>query len=376
MPRVKRIHRTSRHALVLVSLLLSALLAACGGGSADPNTLLRQTFSGNHTVRSGSLGFSLSVSPSGSSTITTPITLSFGGPFQSLGTGKLPKSNFNLSLAGLGRSGSIGILSTGTTGYVTLQGTSYQLPSATYQRLESSFAGVASSPAGSNGGTGLSRLGINPLHWLTDAQVVGHEHIGDADTTHIHAHVNVNAFLADFSTLLQKASSLGVTRAGALQNGIPASTRQRIASQVQNPTFDVWTGNDDKTLRRLALHLTLPVSGQASSALGGLKSAALGLEMQYIHLNQPQTITTPPKVRPFAEFQGKLQTLLASVQSAGAAAVGQSAGGSAGSSSSGAGSSSSGAGSGGTIQQYNACLRAAGQDVIKMQQCGTLLNGG
>jgi hypothetical protein len=140
---------------------------------------------------------------------------------------------------------------------------------------------------------------------------------------------------------------------------------------VQSPTFDVWTGNDDKTLRRLALHLTLPVTGQASSVLGGLRSAAIGLEMQYIHLNQPQTITTPPNVHPFSQFQSKLQTLLASIQSAGAAAVGQSAAGSSGSSSSGAAS-----GATGTIQQYNACLQAAGQDVIKMQQCGSLLNGG
>ncbi len=41
--------------------------------------------------------------------LTDPITLSFGGPFQSRGTGKLPASNFNISISALGtaaRSGS------------------------------------------------------------------------------------------------------------------------------------------------------------------------------------------------------------------------------------------------------------------------------
>ena len=89
--------------------------------------------------------------PSGSSTLNGPITLSFGGPFQSLGKGKLPKSNFNVSISALGKTGSLGILSTGTTGYVTLQGTSYQLPAATFQKLESSFAALASSPGGGSG---------------------------------------------------------------------------------------------------------------------------------------------------------------------------------------------------------------------------------
>ena len=45
------------------------------------------------------------------------------------------------------------------------------------------------------------------VHWLVDPTVVGSENIGGADTTHIHAGVDVSALLADLSSLLQKASS-------------------------------------------------------------------------------------------------------------------------------------------------------------------------
>ena len=50
------------------------------------------------------------------------------GPFESRGAGKLPKSNFNIGLSALGHHGQLGIVSTGATGYVTLDGNAYRLP--------------------------------------------------------------------------------------------------------------------------------------------------------------------------------------------------------------------------------------------------------
>ena len=162
-------HLHNRRGLRLLLGLIAAAaasltLSACGGSSDDAATLLKQTFGGSHKVNSGKLNIVLTVNPSGSSTLKTPIRLSFGGPFQSLGTGKLPQSNFDVSLAAGGSSGSIGILSTGTSGYVTFQGQSYQLPATSFQKLESSFSQIASS-AGSSGNRSnvLSKLGIQPL---------------------------------------------------------------------------------------------------------------------------------------------------------------------------------------------------------------------
>src|SRR5580704_97425 len=236
--------------------LASLAVAGCGSassGSADPNTLLSQTFTGTHKVTSGDLNLMLTVDPSGSSTLSGPITLSFGGPFQTRGTGKLPESNFTVSASALGRGVSLGILSTGTAGYVTLQGTSYQMPQATFQKLESSFAQIASGTgtSSSSNSNPLTNLGIHPLQWLTNPTVVGNENVGGAQTTHIHAGVNVNALLTDLNTVVEKASSLGVSGASSLKSGIPAADRTEIASEVKNPSVDIWTGSSDKTIRRL-----------------------------------------------------------------------------------------------------------------------------
>jgi hypothetical protein len=363
-----RVRRSSVPVALLVAAVASLALSACGSAGSSQTaakTLLQQTFNGSHTVNSGNLAFSVTVTPSGSSTLTTPIVFSFGGPFQSRGAGRLPASSFNVSLSTQGKTASLGILSTGAAGYVTLQGESYQLPAATFQRLESSFGSIASS--GSSGSGALSTLGIDPLHWLVDPTVVGSENIDGVDTTHIHAGVNVSALLADLNTFLQKASSLGLSNAGGIPTSISPSTRSKIAAEVTNPSFDVWTGTADKTARKLAVDLTVPVSGQFSPLLGGLSSAGIGITMQYANVNQPQTITAPANAQPYSQFEAKIKPILQELE--GALAGGLSGGSASGSS----GSSSSG--SSASVQRYSQCIQAAGNDVGKMQKCASLLNG-
>ena len=347
-------------------------LAACGGsgsssGSGNAKALLNQTFSGSHVVNSGNLNFSVAINPAGSSKLNGPITLSFGGPFQSLGKGKLPKSNFNVSISALGHTGTLGILSTGTSGYVSMEGTSYQLPAATFQRLESSFASLASSPGGSSGSGALGKLGIDPLHWLLNPSVAGTESIGGTDTTHIRAGIDVAALLRDLSTFLGKASSLGVSGAGSIPTSISPATQSRIASEVKDPSFDVWTGNSDKTVRKLSIGLTLPVSGEVSTLLGGLNSAGITVTMQYSDLNQPQSIVAPTTVAPYSQFTTKIQQILQVIESAVGSQLPTGTGTTAGS------ATSSSSGTSTTVDTYSQCVEAAGQDVTKIQKCASLL---
>jgi hypothetical protein len=375
--------RLSRALLgLLIAAVASLALSACGSsssGSGNAAALLKQTFTGSHAVKSGNLSFSLTVHPSGSTTLTGPISLTFGGPFQSLGTGKLPKSNFSISISAQGQTGTLGILSTGTAGYVSLQGTSYQLPTATFQKLESSFSQIASSPGGGSNGGQLSQLGIHPLDWLIKPSVVGNESIGGSDTTHIKAEVNVSALLTDLNTFLGKASSLGISGSSSIPTSISASTRQKIAGEIQSPTFDVWTGKSDKTVRRLAVTVALPVSGSTSTALGGLRSAQIGLTLQYADLNLPQTIDAPTNVRPYSEFASKLKSFLTALQ------------GSVASTSSGSGTTAAPPPTTSTtpapttttgsttatkkLQRYEACLQQANNDLAKAQKCAALING-
>jgi hypothetical protein len=359
--------------------LASLVVAGCGtvsGSSGDPNTLLKQTFSGEHKVTSGVLNMTLTIDPSGSSVLTGPITVSFGGPFQTRGAGKLPESNFVVSGTAMGRSISLGILSTGTKGYVTLQGTSYQMPAATFQKLESSFSQLATTPGASNGSDSLAKLGIHPLKWLTNPTVVGTENMGGAQTTHIRSGVNVDALLTDLNTFLQKSSSVNVSGASSLKSGLSPATRSKIAASVKHPSVDIWTGTDDKTVRRVTIALTVPVTGKTSSDLGGVKSADIGLTVQYANLNKPQTITAPTTVRPFSEFQSKVNGFAQALEGVTSGALGgSSSGGSSSGGSSGGGTSPS-TGTSKSVQKYSQCIQQAAGDVGKMQKCASLLSSG
>jgi hypothetical protein len=368
-------HHRRTALITLLALVAAVTVAACGsatsGSSGNPNTLLKETFSGTHKVSSGNLNLSLTIDPAGSSTLSGPITLSFGGPFQTRGSGKLPESNFTISGSAVGQSVSLGIISTGTAGYVTLEGASYQLPQATFQKLESSFSQLGSTGSSSSGSGTLSKLGIQPLHWLTNPTIVGTENVGGAQTTHIHAGVNVPALLSDLNTVLERSSSLGVSATNGLRSGLSAATRQKLAAAVKNPSVDVWTGNSDHTIRRLTIALTLPVTGKASSELGGMTSADINLTLQYADLNQPQTITAPTSLQPFSQFQAKVDSFLQGIEGAAGGLIsgGSSAGGT-------AGGTTTTTGSSGNVQKYSQCIQKAAGDVAKMQKCSSLLGSG
>lgn len=360
--------RMLRYACALIgAMLVAASLAACGGSSGDATQLLRQSFQGTHTITSGKLNFTLTATPSGSRTLNGPLTFTFSGPFQNLGQGKLPQSNFTLSVQFQGHTGSLGIISTGSKGFVSLQGTNYELPQSTFQRLEQSFAS-----ASGNGGS-LGKLGLNPLNWLSNPSVVGDEDVGGVPTTHIHAGINVPAFLNDLNKALPKLAA----QAGnsSVPSNIAQSTLSSIASHVQNPSFDVWTGKSDKTVRRVTINLTVPTNGQISTLLGGLNSLGLGLSVEYDNLNQPQTISAPTSGQPYSQFQTKLRAVVTQIRSSLGGLAGGTGGGSLVPGSTTPSSSSGAAGGGANVQAYSQCIQRAGGDVGKMQACASLLNG-
>jgi hypothetical protein len=199
--------------------------------------------------------------------------------------------------------------------------------------------------------------------------------VAGTDTTHITAGLDVGALLGDINTLLGKAGSLGLSgaSAGQLPTSISPTTRSKIVSEVQNPTVDVWTGSSDKTMRRLTLKLTLPVTGSTSALLGGLSSASIALTIQYADLNKPQTITAPTHLAPYSQFTAKLQQFVQALQSTVAAQAG--ATGTSTGSGSATNPSSTTPGSAGSSDPYTHCITTA-KSPIQAQKCAKFLNGG
>ena len=357
---------------VLLALIgvLAAVLVACGGGSSDdPNKLLKETFSGNHKVTSGKLNLSVDVSAQGVQNLSQPVKIALTGPFQSQGKNQLPNFDLNLTFSGGGQSFSAGAVSTGGKGYLKFQGQAYEVPANVLNQFKQGFAQAQQRNQGKNTNA-LKQLGLNPLDWLTDPKVEGDEDVGGTSTKHISANIDVGKFVADLSTLLKNAQSLGGAQTGRLPSNLTAQQQQQIQQAVKSAKVQVWTGADDKTLRKLQVDLNI-------AGTGG-RSGTLTFTLEIDDLNQNQTINPPANAKPFSDLQQQLGGLglggALGGAGAGAGATGTPTVPSTGSSSSGSGSSgSSPSAAQQKVQRYAQCLQAANGDAAKAQKCAELL---
>lgn len=334
---------------------LAAVLAltGCGGGPSGAQDLLKSTFGGGHSVKSGNIALSLDFTSKGLKSVKGPLAIKLNGPFQSVGKGKLPKFDLSLALDSGGSSFSAGAVSTGDKGWLKLQGTTFAITPQLFQQFKAAYEHATGKSK--SGGVTFKSLGIDPMSWLKDPRTVGTESVGGAETYHIAAGVDVAKFLDDLNAVLSKASALGGATGTTLPSKLTPQQRQDIANSVKSASLDVWTGKADKTLRRLSLKIAIDVPPAIRARAGGLRTGNLSFDLTIADLNQPQTITPPKNARPLSD----LQQLLAA--------------GGGGSANPAAPSASGSSGSGSGTSQYMTCVAKAGNDVAKLQQCAGLV---
>jgi hypothetical protein len=360
--------------------VLAAVLVACGGSSDDPNKLLKETFSGGHKVKSGKLNVSVAVSAQGVANLNQPVKIALTGPFQSQGTGQLPEFDLALTFAGGGQSFSAGATSAGGKGYLKFQGQAYEVPPNTLAQFKQGFQQAQQKNKGASNQNAFKKLGLNPLDWLKNPQVQGDEDVGGTSTKHITAEIDVPKFVTDLNTLLKNAQSLGGAAAasGRLPSNLTAQQQQQIQQAVKSAKVQVWTGADDKTLRKLQIDLSIAGSGG--------RSGNLTFTIEIDDLNQSQTINPPANAKPFTDLTSQLQGLGlgGALGGAGAGAGGTPTAPSTGATptapSTGAtptapstGSTGAGGAAGAKLQKYSQCLQASGGDAAKAQKCAEIL---
>lgn len=352
--------------VALLALLVALLtgLAACGGNDdssgadADANELLKETFGPDQNVESGNLAVVLGLDAKGLQGIQDPVSIKLNGPFETSGKGKLPKLDLALTLSGAGANFSAGVVTTGEKGWLELQGTAYAVDDATFAEFKKGYEDSAAKSEDDSGNPTFQSLGIDPLRWLKDPEVAGSENVGGAETHRITAGVDVSAFLEDVSTLLGKAGQLGQAAAG-VPSSLTEQQRKDIEASVKDAALEVWTGKDDKALRRIKLTVGIDVPEAVRPRAGGLQTGKLTFDLTISDLNEPQEIAEPKNARPLADLQ----------QLVGGGATGATGGQPSGGQ---APAPAAGAPSGAESSEYLDCITAAGNDVAAIQKCATL----
>lgn len=351
---------TPRRAFVALLLVFSAL-AVPGCGGEDPQELVKQTFDGNaEPIRSGQISIGFTLTPRGSPQLTRPFQLRLSGPFQGQGKGKLPKFDMNANVAAEGQTFTAGAVSTGSAGFLKVQGRSYALPPSLLtglQRIYQQAQAEADAERRNRNNASSVALGIDPRSWLTEAKTEGDEKVGDADTTHVSARVDVPKLVRDINEAAQQARARGLPQASQLPDVMTPENQRKITNAIKGVTFNFWTGKDDKVLRRLAVDLRFEVPPEERANSQGLTGGSLAFNYRLTALNEPQQITAPANPRPLEELRSAL----------GGSFLGGLLGGA------GAGAAPGGGGAQGANQAYQRCLQKAGSDIARQQRCAALL---
>jgi hypothetical protein len=345
--------------LILIAMLAAGLLAGCGGdsgsgdsadSSTDVNQLLTDTFSGKKEIKSGKLDLAVNVDGGQSGTFAIKV----GGPFESQGAGKLPKLDIAATLEGGGQNFQAGVTSTGDKGFVSYAGTDYAVSGPVFQQLKAGFEQSAKQAQSKNGNQSLTSLGIDPRRWLTNAKNGGEAKVGDTDTIKITGDVDVPKLLDDVNTALQKVRALGGSQAQQLPEQLSESDKKQAADAVKDLSVEIYTGKDDKILRRIVVAMKIA----APDASGSTQSADLKVDFQLLDLNESQDIKAPENTKPFDQLLGKLNGL-------GLGGLGQLGAGS--------GGSGSGGGDQQNLEKYSQCIQKAAGDNDKIRKCADLL---
>jgi hypothetical protein len=335
---------------LIVVLAAAGLVAGCGGGDdddaagsgTDVNQLLKDTFSGKKDIKSGKLDLAVNVSAGANGTFNAKL----GGPFESQGSGKLPKLDIDASLEGSGQNIQAGVTSTGDKAFISYAGTDYAVDDATFQQFKTGFE--QSSKQASDKNQSLGSLGIDPSKWLTNAKNEGEAKVGDTDTIKITGDVDVSKALDDVNTALQKVRSIGGAQASNLPEQLTDADKKQAQDAIKDLSVEIYTGKDDKILRRFVVAMKVAVQSQ---------TADLKLDFQLLDLNESQDIKAPENTKPLSDLMSKLGGL-------GLGGLGS------GGSSSGSGSSG---GSQKNLEKYSQCIQDANGDNAKIAKCADLL---
>ena len=255
---------------------------------------------------SGKLAIALQFDAKGLAGLNGPLAIKLTGPFESQGKGKLPKFDLRLTLNTGDSDFTAGAVSTGTKGFLKVQKETYVVSDRALQAVPRRLrAGAPPSPTEKSDSLSFRGLGIDPLRWLKDPENDGTESVGGADSFHVTAGLDVAQASSTTSTGCCPRPARWASRAD-LPSSLTDQQRQDIQRSVKSAKLDVWTGKDDKTLRRLRIDIDISVPGEVQKRAGGLKDGKLDFELTIADLNRPQTIKTPTNARPLADLTAAL----------------------------------------------------------------------
>jgi hypothetical protein len=260
------------HACRPLALVAAALLlAGCGGGDKASGEV-KQTVDKLGSIRSGNLVLRLVVTPDSGN--AGRIGFQLRGPF-SVRKGALPLADVAYTQYVGPRAATVSFVSDGKNAWAVSNEKRLQLPDTAVAQVKSASNGL-----GSGSGTfGAMRIDT----WFTDPTVTD----GPDGTEHVSGKLDpVNAANGLLGLLAQL---------GRPSPTIEGDSADQLRKAVKSSSLDLWTGKDDKLLRRLRLkaRIGFDVPAQLKAAIGGASGATVDFQLAIANPNRPVHVSAP-----------------------------------------------------------------------------------
>jgi len=307
----------------VLSALLIAVLVGCGGddsssgdkpagdkagkaNSPEVKKLIRQTFGPNAKAKSGNISAVVDIDVKGVARYKEPIQVSLVGPFTNEGGQPATKLDVSLAMRGGILGGDMYLKD--DKAYIGLGSTAYEIPA--------SIAGPLREPLSNDGNTLdaiMSVFHINPDRWAKNPRIVGNERVAGIDTIHGTAEINTKNLFLDLAGLAKRLTALRITEITGLPREVDARARAALSRSVKSATGNVYTGADDKVLRRARLRVLLEPSAKDRKILK-FTSIKVAANLDISDVGTPQKVSVPSNRGSWPALQLALDALAEAVR--------------------------------------------------------------
>ena len=113
--------------------------------------------------------------------------------------------------------------------------------------------------------------------------------------------------LEDVDGALERVRRLGVQGSEQLPDRLTDEEKQQTADAVERLDVEIYTGADDRILRRLVVDVGL--RAPEGEAQAGAQSVDIRFDLQLLDVNEDQDIEAPSGAKPFKELVAQLEGL-------------------------------------------------------------------
>jgi hypothetical protein len=118
--------------------------------------------------------------------------------------------------------------------------------------------------------------------------------------------LDVRSLMRDLNSFLRRSASAVGDATGETPSPLSANQISTISESVEDPSFDVYVGKQDRIIRRVSARIEFEIPKTSRAGLGGIDGGSIKFSVQFSDVNGDQEVEAPANARPVSELTRSL----------------------------------------------------------------------